>query len=766
MSFGQKGKDVPAENPNKITINKKDEIVDYNRYLLDQQNIIIKERENKVLLQKDLSHINDRLKSYEKLLDSIQLSIRTDEVTLKQKKGQLLVLDQDVNNLRNRAMKLSYDLEIRQFHYDSLKNIVNMMQSSIDRNQQQITIKNERISELGLEISKLTNGITTKRNKTIDVGQEIQKHKETLLKNKTTLALLEDKIKNEQEGVKRVEEKLNVAYKTKEENILETKSLEEKIAQSIAKKTTNSGSIVSWKKELDGIKLQIDTKTKKQNDSKLTADEYKVISADLETLRGQESKRQQELHLLEQENITLETEIIKSKEKVANKNTEKKEIETKISGLLTEKNNQVQLIDLILMDQRSSLETKNKSELEINYLQESIQKENTEIAALDLELRKFVDTKNSLSKEVEALQKENQTTKEEIVSDKAKSDAEFEKMNDIRKQIERVNTELKIKEKMFYDQRSEMNSFIGDMDEKKLEFEGVDKNVKRVRSKSDSISSGIKTVDPRVDSLMLTGIEFALEALDDTSIYFFNEALKIDNKVSGARFLKCYTMFIHDKDEDALKELNQLISIDSKYLKAFILRAKIYTYKGQYLYAVKDYDHIIYLDKTNPTAYIDRGKMYYFNMNTYEKGCADWQKALDLGAPQANVLIAEHCNLDNKNAFEIKHLSKVSTEPSYGFETTNPIKVGKDNKGSDGNVAKYFNLLRSPNGKEITFHKVGSCCPYPSQNGVNGKALVYKYQIEYYTSSTKKKTIFLYITHYDYDTPKVPMGFKTEHEIY
>ena len=48
ISFGQKDKDknAPVENPNKITINKKDEIVDYNRYLLDQQNLIKKEREN------------------------------------------------------------------------------------------------------------------------------------------------------------------------------------------------------------------------------------------------------------------------------------------------------------------------------------------------------------------------------------------------------------------------------------------------------------------------------------------------------------------------------------------------------------------------------------------------------------------------------------------------------------------------------------------------------------------------------------------------
>ncbi len=746
--------------------NRKDEIVEYNRYLLDIQEKIIETKENKKILSNDLVGISASLDNYERILDSIQLHVRSQEVLLKNKKGELMVLDNEMTEYRKKAMDLSKELEASQSKHDSLNSIIHQLQSSYDRTEQQILLKDERATELGREATVLNGKISQLRNENIEKGKQSQTEKENLRKHKTDLVLQEDKLKYEQEKKDRTEEKLEKKYQNKQDIVLQIKSLQSEEDAKKAKKLANTSSINSWKKEITANKSQIEAQTKKQNNPDLSSEEYTAISAELTKLRELESSRNKELHQLEQENITIETEIDQNQEKVKLLLEDSKNNETDIAALKQEKNASQTNMEAQQLQVRDLSEKKSRSELEINHLDEQIAKNNTEIDELNTELQNLLANKTAFDTEVKTLQKDRDEYKTLIDEDKGAVEQEAENMDKLRTEIAVMNNKLKTTEEAYFDKKAEISGFANKIDEEKIELEAAQLKVKRVVAKNDSIQKYTRTGNPTTDSLVLTGIELALEVQKDTALYYFTEAVKKDPKAINARFLKAYTLFIHADNSLALAEINKLIELDPRYINAFKLRAKIYTYQKKHLYAVKDYDHVVYLNKDDAEAYLHRGTMYYFDLNQYQKACEDWNKALTLGAAKANIYIAEHCNLEDKTVYEVNALSKVATEKDYGYAPTNPIKVGKDQNGRDSNIDAYFKLLRSPNGKKLIYHRVGSCCPYPSDNGINGKALLYKYQIDYDGRSGKKEPIYMYITYYDYESPKVPIGFQTEHEIY
>jgi len=57
-------------------------------------------------------------------------------------------------------------------------------------------------------------------------------------------------------------------------------------------------------------------------------------------------------------------------------------------------------------------------------------------------------------------------------------------------------------------------------------------------------------------------------------------------------------------------------------------------------------------------------------------------------------------------------LSRVATSGSYGYSAMAPIKVG-GGLGAGGNrTYQFLNTLRGPNGEEISYDRVGTCCPF------------------------------------------------------
>jgi hypothetical protein len=102
-------------------------------------------------------------------------------------------------------------------------------------------------------------------------------------------------------------------------------------------------------------------------------------------------------------------------------------------------------------------------------------------------------------------------------------------------------------------------------------------------------------------------------------------------------------------------------------------------------------------------------------------------------------------------------LTEVSTDPTYGLSSENPVEVGGAHKNEGPiNERRYLNALAGPNGEKVIFYRAGSCCAVKSENGFLGMAMLDNYRV---TWEGSKDTVSIYINMYDHSNLKAPVGF-------
>ena len=73
------------------------------------------------------------------------------------------------------------------------------------------------------------------------------------------------------------------------------------------------------------------------------------------------------------------------------------------------------------------------------------------------------------------------------------------------------------------------------------------------------------------------------------------------------------------------------------------------------------------------------------------------------------------------------------------------------------NERMYLNSLLGPEGQDLLFYRVGSCCPFKTKNGIFGSGLLDIYKV-YWQGS--KDTLTIYINMYDKARLMAPKGLK------
>lgn len=97
---------------------------------------------------------------------------------------------------------------------------------------------------------------------------------------------------------------------------------------------------------------------------------------------------------------------------------------------------------------------------------------------------------------------------------------------------------------------------------------------------------------------------------------------------------------------------------------------------------------------------------------------------------------------------------------NYGYSPENPIKVGAFENGTkprfNKNHRKFLSALRGPNGEDIEYKRLGSCCSTKSEKAVYGDSvLLDRYELKYYGVA---KPLIIYINMYDFEKPLLPIG--------
>lgn len=106
-------------------------------------------------------------------------------------------------------------------------------------------------------------------------------------------------------------------------------------------------------------------------------------------------------------------------------------------------------------------------------------------------------------------------------------------------------------------------------------------------------------------------------------------------------------------------------------------------------------------------------------------------------------------------------LTEESNDKTYGYDKSNPIKVGGvHDKEGPLNERRFLNALYGPNDKKIVYFRAGSCCPFKTPNGfINNSGMLDHYRI---TEIGSKDTLDLYMNIYDTGDLKIPMGLKAK----
>lgn len=101
-------------------------------------------------------------------------------------------------------------------------------------------------------------------------------------------------------------------------------------------------------------------------------------------------------------------------------------------------------------------------------------------------------------------------------------------------------------------------------------------------------------------------------------------------------------------------------------------------------------------------------------------------------------------------------INQYATDETYGYTEKNPIMVGKEG-GGPKDQRRFLNALAGPNGEQIRYQRLGSCCGFYTKNGLFGDSgMLDMYEVTY---EGLDKPIIFYINMYDSDVLQVPVGF-------
>ena len=124
-------------------------------------------------------------------------------------------------------------------------------------------------------------------------------------------------------------------------------------------------------------------------------------------------------------------------------------------------------------------------------------------------------------------------------------------------------------------------------------------------------------------------------------------------------------------------------------------------------------------------------------------------------SPRPNMIIEASTYLEQGN--EGIQLSGLSEDKTYGYTAENPIKIGGEDLMMGPYLQRLFlNSLAGPEGQSLQYMRIGSCCKFETDKGINGLGLLDKYQVIW---EGQKEPVILYLNMYDTGDVQAPVGF-------
>ena len=268
--------------------------------------------------------------------------------------------------------------------------------------------------------------------------------------------------------------------------------------------------------------------------------------------------------------------------------------------------------------------------------------------------------------------------------------------------------------------------------------------------------------DPK--ALLKDAMELAKQEKYQESMPLFNQSIDLAPGDYYSHFNRGLAKLKLNYCEDALKDFDAALMLSAKYKKTYAPRAEAKQHLTDYQGAVLDYTEAIKNEPANGVLYFSRGNVQQLLGHT-DSACQDFAKANQLGKKEAKKKLdkCRETTYDGLKITPILRLTASSDDNTYGFSAENPIKAGCGYDGGPANEEAYIKLLRDAKGWPVYFQRLGTCCPFSSANGFDGKGVLDKYRIVYQPEKgkLKDKESIIYFSMYDYEQPKILNGFTT-----
>jgi hypothetical protein len=135
-------------------------------------------------------------------------------------------------------------------------------------------------------------------------------------------------------------------------------------------------------------------------------------------------------------------------------------------------------------------------------------------------------------------------------------------------------------------------------------------------------------------------------------------------------------------------------------------------------------------------------------------GCATGPKPV-AGEPVADLPAVKPATPPATPVTPSFRVTRQASDAQYAYSPDKPVKVGGP---EDGPLRErlFLSQLAGPKGENITYRRVGSCCPFTTPNGFMGSGLLDVYEVVVEGESNPRK---LFINMYDFEEPLIPAGF-------
>lgn len=101
-------------------------------------------------------------------------------------------------------------------------------------------------------------------------------------------------------------------------------------------------------------------------------------------------------------------------------------------------------------------------------------------------------------------------------------------------------------------------------------------------------------------------------------------------------------------------------------------------------------------------------------------------------------------------------ITEFSKDPKYGYDKDFPVNMFfLTTKNETINPQRFLNALAGPNGENITYTKLESCCPFPASRSEMGAGLLDVYELRW---EGQKSPVILYLNIYEKGNLMVPYG--------